>query len=167
MRRIFSFAILAVSFLPVLLLAGCEKKEGKIYLCLVNSIKAKSDIVVRDSKGEIPLDGDYHEVSGYLETEYKLYDVVWDSVTNWTTNCILEQVWLTNRTVNKYFGDFEKLPDDSYYTLTLKYKIDYSDPKDYSWLDDFSYQVSNIRATYYNIVFTYSDNSILSSSPAP
>ena len=148
--------ILLLFFLVLPVLTCCEKKEGKKYLRIVNSIKVESAPVVRDSKDAIPIDGNYHEVYGYLETEYKLLNVVWDSVTNWTPACILERVWVTNRTVNSYFGDFEILPDDRYYTLTLNYKIEYSDKIEYAWLPGWK-----------NITFTYSDNSILRSSLLP
>jgi hypothetical protein len=159
--------ILPLCLLFIFIFQSCEKKEGKIYLRIINSINDSSQVVVKDSQKEIPLDGKYYEVSGYLETEYKLLNVVWDSVTNWTHYCILEQTWRTNRTVNRYFGDFEKLPEDSYYTLNLKYKIEYSEPVVYSWLDQYSYLASNVKATYYNITFKYLDNSSLSYSPAP
>lgn len=155
--KCFSYQPILILFLLVLpVLTCCEKKEGKKYLRIVNSIKANSNPVVRDCKNEIPIDGNYHEVSGYLETEYKLLNVVWDSVTNWTSACILERVWVTNRTVNGYFGDFEKLPDDIYYTLTLNYKIEYSALIEYAWLP-----------LWKNITFDYSDNSILRSSLLP
>jgi len=136
-------------------------------LRVINSFDVGSSIIVKDTYNEIPADGNYYEASGYIETEYNLLNVVWDSITNWTPDCILEQVWRTNKTVDKYFGEFEKLPEDSYYTLNLKYKIEYSDPIVYSWLDEYSYLVSKVRITYYNLNFTYSDNSTLSYSPFP
>lgn len=145
------FALLSIS-----VISGCEKEEGKIYLKVINQINAETEIVVRDSKSQIPADGNFHEVTGYLEAEYKLFNVVWDSVTNWTPACILERTWRTNRSISAYFGDFEKLPEDNHYTLTLKYKIEYSKPVEYAWLK-----------SWYNIVFTYSDNSTLSSTQVP
>lgn len=145
-----------ISLLSISIIPGCEKEVGKIHLKVINQINAETEIVVRDSKTQIPADGNFHEVTGYLEAEYKLFNVVWDSVTNWTPQCILERTWKTNRTISAYFGDFEKLPVENYYTLILKYKIEYSDPVEYSWLE-----------SWYNIVFTYSDNSTLTSSRVP
>jgi len=159
--------LLLLFFLFSVCLCSCEKKEGKTFLRVLSNINADASITVKDANSIIPVDSNYHEVSGYIETEYKLFDVVWDSITNWTPNCILERVWRTNRTVNRYFGDIEKLPEDHYYTLLLQYKIEYSDPIVYSWLNEYSYRVSNVKYTYYNLTFTYSDNSSLTYTMAP
>ena len=131
--------------------------RSAIYLRVVNSLGVESFISVKDKEKEIPVDGKYHQVYSYVETNYKLMNVVWDSVTNWTPDCILEQVWKTDVSLDRYFGEFERLPMDSYYTLTLNFKIEYSEPFKYNWpwfLD------------WDNITFTYSDDSNLSYSPA-
>jgi hypothetical protein len=147
-------------FLPLIssaiLLWGCEKNEGKIYLRVVNLITTHSEITVGDKEKVIPADGKYHLVNSFVETEFKLLNVTWDSVTNWNTACYLDPIWYKDITVSRFFGEFERLPGDSYYTLTLKYKIEYSKPFKYIgiWFKD------------YDIIrLTYKDNSTLIYSP--
>jgi hypothetical protein len=148
------FAISIFFILALGILTGCDKKEGKTYLRVINSFDVGSEIIVKDNKHEIPVDGNYYEASGYLETKYKLLNVAYDSLFYRTPTVIADTVFKKNITVSGYFGDFEMLPHDSYYTLTLNYKIEYGDP----W---------NLGNNWHFIIINYLDNSKLSYSPLP
>ena len=65
------------------------------------------------------------------------------------------------RSLDRYFGEFEKLPGESYYTLTLGYRVEYSKPFVYSWLKD----MVDKSYVYHNVEYTYTDNSKLEYSP--
>lgn len=161
MKRFIYLKTVTLLSLVFPLLVSCEKNEGKIYLKVIDSINTESQIAVNDSKNEIPVDGNYHEVSGYLEAKYKLLNVPYDSVTNWTPACVIEQVTMVKRSLNHYFGDFEKFPDDSYYTLILEYKREQTEPAINKYLK------SGFNLDIIEVIFSYSDNSSLSYSPAP
>jgi hypothetical protein len=154
MKRKNHLTISALLLLVIIVLSGCEKKEGKIYVRVKDSFKVESEIFVKDSKNEIPADGKYHEATGYLEAEYKLKNVAYDSLFYRTPTIIADTVFKKNITVSGYYGDFEKLPDDSYYTLNLNYKIEYGDP----W---------NLGNNWHFIILSYKDSSKLSYSPLP
>lgn len=143
------------------LVVSCKKNEGKIYLRVISEINTESKIIINDSKNEIPADGNYHEVSGYLEAKYKLLNVPYDSVTNWTPSCIIEQVTMVTRSLSRYFGDFEKLPEDSYYTLKLGYLREQSEPAINQYLK------SGFGIDIIQVIFTYTDKSSLSYSLVP
>ena len=142
-------------------LHGCEEKQGEVYIRVINKTGPGNDVFVKDQAKEIPADGKFYPATGYIETRYILKDVVWDSVVNWKPSCPLEQLWRTDRALNRYFGEFEKLPGDSYYTLILGYKVEYSKPFAYSWLKD----LYDKLYIYLNVEYTYTDNSKLEYSP--
>jgi hypothetical protein len=154
MKRKNHRVISALLILALIVLSGCEENEGKIYLRVITSFNVQSEIFVKDSKKEIPADGEYYEAVGYLEAEYKLMNVPYDSLFYRTPTVIADTVFKKNITVSGYYGDFEKLPHDSYYTLNLNYKIEYGDP----W---------NLGNNWHFIIISYKDSSKLSYSPLP
>ena len=81
---------MALLLLLILLTGGCEKKKGAIYMRVINKLDGNAKILVKDKEKEIPADGNYHEANGYVETKFKLMNVVWDSVINWNPSCSLE-----------------------------------------------------------------------------
>lgn len=149
------FATIIFPFLIVLLFISCEKKEGKMYLRVINSLNTASEISVKDSKSDIPVDGNYYEVSGYLETEYKLLDLKYDSLASRYPGELADTVFTKDIILNRYFGDFEKLPGESYYTLNLRYNV---------VLEKSPYTYDLIKY-WYLWVYTYTDLSTLSYSP--
>ena len=80
--------ILAPSILVAfsLFLNGCEKKQGAVYIRVINRTGQNAEILVKDQEKEIPADGKFHTATGYVESRYILKNVVWDSVVNWKTN---------------------------------------------------------------------------------
>jgi hypothetical protein len=161
MRSFRKYSTLLLPVFLILLLPSCEQKEGAIHIRIINRLGNNAEILVKDREKEIPADGKYHLCTGYIETQYTLTDVVWDSVLNWKPTCPVEQLWRTEKSLDRYFGEFEKLPWESWYTLTLDYNVEYSEPIVYSWLKD----IYDKTYTYYNIEYTYIDNSKLEYSP--
>ena len=156
--KFIAFLVLIIS---ALFLHGCEEKQGEVYIRVINKTGPGNEVFVKDQAKEIPVDGKFHPAAGYIETRYVLKNVVWNSVVNWKPTCPLEQLWWTDRALNRYFGEFEKLPGDSYYTLTLDYRVEYSKPFVYSWLKD----MIDKSYIYNNVVYTYIDDSKLEYSP--
>jgi hypothetical protein len=148
--------ILPLVFL-VLLLNSCKKNEGKVYLRVINLMPANASMTVLDKNQKIPIDGTYHQVYSFVETDGVLVNAVSDSVLNWTPSSGIFPVWKRNVSFSRYFGEFEKMSGDSYYTLTLNYKIEYSKPFTYSEV-----LFPNLKITR----LTYSDNSNLVYSPS-
>ena len=145
-------------FLLIVIFGGCEKPKGDIYLRIYNTIDSAQDVVVKDLKGEVPIDGQYHKVSRYSQTSYILPDVIYDSIIGQLPSVYWPRIIIMDINIQISFGDFEILEDDSYYTLTLDYIREVTGPEPY---------LDIVFDDIYEMKYRYYDNSKLVRSSGP
>lgn len=151
---------LVLVIILVLAIISCKKEYGTVYLRITGDHDSFKDLRVTDGDTEIPADGNYHAVSDYLQISYTLENKVIDSITNWRPTCLSDQLRRDNISVQRYIGEFERVPEETWYTLTPGYRVIYLDPAARAWPKDI-YDNSFI---YYGVSYIYLDNSNLAHS---
>lgn len=133
--------------------SACHKERGTVYLRVYDSIGIPSSKTVLTKGKEIPVDGTYYEANDWVGANIVLYDVVFDSITNWDPSMWLLQKTIINENMDSYYGEFERRETDSWYTLVLKYRLEKSDVEEH-WYPGL-----------YHIIYSYIDDSDLIYSP--
>lgn len=119
--------------LILVIFCSCKKeKNGKFFLKVVpptdtTIIKLK----INDAVGLVPIDNSFHLVETRLELTYDLKQVF--------VNMHFSDSIFSNVSVTRYFGEFEKVTKDQFYTLTIKYtrksNLNLFEGPAYVWID--------------------------------
>ena len=147
-----------------LIVFGCKKDNGKTFLRVIQTTDTSIiSLNVADVNGSVIIDGNYHKVENQLELTYILNNMVKYEVKDWTPQLTLYHYQYQDFAINKYFGEFEKINEDGYYTLNISYltvkeALLYVDPM---------VTVYGTYPGYYFWPFNYYDNSKLSFSTKP
>jgi len=154
-------SLIAVFLVIGIIFSSCQKEIGNNYLRVFIALEGSyENIILIDENDTILIDSQYHLVGTQLDLSYILPGRMFDSVINYTSELYPSPaVNCTNVSVFRYFGELQKDESDRYYTLVLKYKNYYNEPKR-------SYFSINGKY-WYSIYIQYYDCSELSFSYNP
>ncbi len=115
--------------LTTIITYSCKKENGHTFLRIIPVIDTSiTSLNVSDANGSLIIDGNYHEVNSRLELSYVLNNMVEYEEIGWTQEAVYDHYTYSDFAISKYFGEFEKLEDDRYYTLNISYISEKSDP---------------------------------------
>lgn len=159
--RIISTLFFLISLIFIL---GCKKENGHVFLRIIQTSDTSiTSLNVSDANGNVTIDGKYHEVYTRLELIYLLKKKIEFEIKDWTPQMPESKFTYFNYSINKYFGEFEKLKKDGYFTLNISYLISKSEPI----YNKPIYTQWGTFGDYYFYSYDYSDSSKLSFSAQP
>ncbi|OFX34155.1 MAG: hypothetical protein A2X08_03650 [Bacteroidetes bacterium GWA2_32_17] len=153
-----------IFFIFLFLVLSCKKENVHIFLRVIPITDTSIiSLNVADASGPFIIDGNYYEVNSRLELSYVLNNMVKYEVKDWTPQLTLYHYQYQDFAINEYFGEFEKIKEDGYYTLNISYQ---------TIKDDLLYvkpmvTVYGTYPGYYFWPFYYYDSSKLSFSTNP
>jgi|GEM_PF-2774007 len=149
--------LLAAIITIMILQTSCKKENGIFYLRINapadTSIK---DLEVFDATGPVAVDGEFHQVTQYLEIKYKVSHAISSQIKDWDNTSPYDEFSYSDLTFHEYLGEFEKDEKDKYYSLEVNYR---------SWRDEDP--IYNQWAEYYFYDYDYQDSSRLTISYIP